>query len=114
MATTTPKAWRALFEGLPEVIRLQLVGMEADDPAIMAVLAATPEEVVGLVKMMSPASDEEEVAGWAILLAAVVDAAAGPAEREQLRVALLSEEAMSTELHRLRTCVKVPSSSFAS
>ena len=47
MATTTPKAWRALFEGLPEVIRLQLVGMEADDPAIMAVLAETPEEVVG-------------------------------------------------------------------
>ena len=97
-----PRQWLEHLDGLPEKIRQHLVETEATDPAVVAELAASPEELVEFVRMLSPRSDEEEITEWAIRLGAAVDAAGALAGREQLRMALLTPEAMSSELVRMR------------
>ena len=98
----TPREWRSLWDALPAALRVPLESMDASDPEVVAELAPTPEDLAAFVAMLCPASDAEELITLAIRLGAVVEAASAPADREQLRVALLSEKAMASELVGLR------------
>ena len=96
-----------MFHALPEALREPLESMGASDPEVVAELATTPEELAAFVAQLCPEGDSEEVSELTIRLWAVMEAAAVPASREQLRVSLLSNEAMASELVLMRKTRRV-------